>query len=402
MIKNVFSYLNLNNIGAFEFFLTLYPILAGYGWGFLTGKLLFIILLLIWTIQLPKKKNINFKWLKILIGFVMLHEILLMFIIPVQSYFINNTLSIILISISVIPISRSVDYQKFVGSLNLVAVISIIGLLYQLAMIMRGLTVHPIKLPFLPEMTSDTRLYEEGVRPTSFFWEPAALVTFLMVPLFISLHEKKYIWSIILILSMFLSTSSTGILMSIVMLVVYVFTQKITFRTRILVVVLGICMVYGLTHSSYFEAGVEKIENTDPEKNKRLINGLFLYDAMSEENLIFGIPAANVVEFFDKNGGMIFRSSDGSIFVPAFWLVLGKYGFIGMFLYLMVYISIEKKDPTTIPYIIVLFISMFFQVASNIGANTFTFQLIFLYSYISRHYYINKASKRPKMTYWKD
>lgn len=402
MIKNVFSYLNLNNIGAFEFFLTLYPILAGYGWGFLTGNLLFIILLLIWTIQLPKKKNINFKWLKILIGFVMLHEILLMFIIPVQSYFINNTLSIILISISVIPISRSVDYQKFVGSLNLVAVISIIGLLYQLAMIMRGLTVHPIKLPFLPEMTSDTRLYEEGVRPTSFFWEPAALVTFLMVPLFISLHEKKYIWSIILILSMFLSTSSTGILMSIVMLVVYVFTQKITFRTRILVVVLGICMVYGLTHSSYFEAGVEKIENTDPEKNKRLINGLFLYDAMSEENLIFGIPAANVVEFFDKNGGMIFRSSDGSIFVPAFWLVLGKYGFIGMFLYLMVYISIEKKDPTTIPYIIVLFISMFFQVASNIGANTFTFQLIFLYSYISRHYYINKASKRPKMTYWKD
>lgn len=402
MIKNVFSYLNLNNIGAFEFFLTLYPILAGYGWGFLTGKLLFIILLLIWTIQLPKKKNINFKWLKILIGFVMLHEILLMFIIPVQSYFINNTLSIILISISVIPISRSVDYQKFVGSLNLVAVISIIGLLYQLAMIMRGLTVHPIKLPFLPEMTSDTRLYEEGVRPTSFFWEPAALVTFLMVPLFISLHEKKYIWSIILILSMFLSTSSTGILMSIVMLVVYVFTQKITFRTRILVVVLGICMVYGLTHSSYFEAGVEKIENTDPKKNKRLNNGLFLYDAMSEENLIFGIPAANVVEFFDKNGGMIFRSSDGSIFVPAFWLVLGKYGFIGMFLYLMVYISIEKKDPTTIPYIIVLFISMFFQVVSNIGANTFTFQLIFLYSYISRHYYINKASKRPKMTYWKD
>lgn len=384
MIKTIFKYLDLNKTGAFEIFVALYPILAGYTWGVMKGNLIIIALLAVWALVLKRKAKFSMVWLEVLIAFVAIHEFVLMAIIPVQSYFINNTISILVISLSIIPIARAIDFNKLIGALNWVSIFSIGGLLYQFTFVLRGLPVSPIKIPFLPEMESSARLYEESIRPSSFFWEPAALVTFLMVPLFISLYQKKHIWTAILILSMFLSTSSTGILMSMVMLAVYIFTQKVKFRTRIFVVVLGIGLLYGLTHSSYFDAGVEKIENTDPEKNARLMNGIFLFKSMSEEQVLLGVDAANIDEYYSKHGGYYFGA--GKVFVPSFWLTLAKYGVVGLFLFLMVYISLLKKNKATLPYIIVLFVSMLFQSVS-IGSSVFAYQLVCLYAFIYRDSY---------------
>ncbi len=384
MVKAITKYLLLNKADAFSLFVALYPILAGYTWGRLHGNMIFIMGLAIWALVGRRKAKFSMLWLKALIGFVMLHELLLMTMIPVQSYFINNTISIVIISLSIIPIAKSLDYQKFVGALNWVAILSIVGILYQFTMVLKGIPVSPIKIPFLPDMESGTRLYEESIRPSSFFWEPAAFVTFLMVPLFVSLYEKKYIWTAILALSMFLSTSSTGILMSMVMLAIYILTQKVKFWTRVLVVILGIGLAYSLTHLSYFEAGVQKIENTDLEENARLMNGIFLYKALSPQEVLFGINAANIDEYYLNNGGYYIGA--GNVFIPSFWLTLAKYGIIGVFLFLIVYISLVKKDKTLLPYIIVLFVSMFFQ-SISIGSSGFAFQLIFLYLYVNRKQY---------------
>lgn len=380
-MNKALKYLGLRDVGAFEVLVALYPILAGYTWGVLKGNLIFIALLTVWALALKRQGKFKMLWLELLIAFVAIHEFILMAIIPVQSYFINNTISILVISLSIIPIARAVDFNKLVGALNWVSIFSILGIVYQFTMVVRGIPVSPLKLPFLPEMESTTRLYSESIRPSSFFWEPAAFVTFLMVPLFISLYQKKYIWTAILILAMFLSTSSTGILMSMVMLAVYILTQKVKFWTRIFVVVLGIGLLYGLTHSSYFDAGVEKIENTDPEKNARLMNGWFLYQSMSEEEVLLGVDAANIDEYYAKHGGYYFGA--GNVFVPSFWLTLAKYGIVGLFLFFMVYISILRKDKATLPYIIVLFISMMFQSVS-IGSCGFAYQLICLYAFVNR------------------
>lgn len=382
MSHRILSYLDLNKLGAFELFVALYPILCGYSWGVLHGKMIFIALTAIWALAFKGEIKFSMKWLVALITFVIIHELLLMAVIPIHSYFINNTISILIVSLSILPIARAIDYRKFVGAVNWVAIISIIGIVYQFTMILRGMPVTPLKLPFLPEMESTARLYEESIRPSSFFWEPAAFVTFLMIPLFISLREKKFIWTGVLVLAMFLSTSSTGILMSMVMLIAYIFTQKVKFRTKVLVVLMGVGLFYGLTHSSYFEAGVNKIENTDPEKNARIMNGIFLYEAMSGEDVMFGVPAANIDEFYEEHAGFYFGA--GNVFIPTFWLTLAKYGIIGLFLFIMVYISLYKKDKTILPYLLVLFISMYFQSASTVGSSLFAFQLIFLYRFVNR------------------
>lgn len=380
MVSRIMKYLQLQKVGFLELLVALYPILAGYSYGVIHGNILFILLCAV--VSLFKKRHVvKTTWLNILIIFILLHETLLMAVIPPNGYFINNTISILIICVCIIPIVRAIDYEKLVGSLNWVAILSIGGLVYQAGIVMAGGTVSPLKLPFMPDLDTDSRLFEVVVRPSSFFWEPAALVTFLMVPLFISLTQKKYLWSGVLILSMFLSTSSTGILMSLVMLVVYVFTQKIKLRTRLFVLIFGAALTFALLNSPYFEAGVDKIENTDPEKNARLMNGIFLYNSLNTTEKFLGIEAANVDDYYSAHGGMYYGV--GSVFVPTFWHTLAKYGIVGLFIFLCIYFRLLIKDRSLIPYILVLFISMFFQ-SMSIGSSGFAYQLIFLYSYVNR------------------
>ena len=387
MINKVTSYLQLNNIGFLEIMVALYPILLGYAYGPINGNLLFILLIVFLSIE-RRKKKINFIWLKILILYIAIHEIMLMFIIPVQSYFINNTFSIIVISLCIMPIARTINFNKFIGAWNLISIISIIGLLYQVMIVMAGGSVSPIKLPFMPDMSSDSRLYEEVVRPTSFFWEPAALVTFLMITLYISLIQKKYIWSIIIMTSMFLSTSSTGILMSFVMLIVYVLTQKNSLKTRICVIFAGVGLLGVLLTSSFFSAGRDKINSTNPENNARLINGVLLFEGLSKSDIILGIDAANVDDYYKKHGNGFYLGKDRA-FIPSFWLMLAKYGVPGLFLFIGLYISLLKKDKSLLPYVCVILVSTFFQGVS-FGNGIFAYQLIFIYSYINRNKLFNK------------
>lgn len=387
MVNKIIKYFQLQNIGLLELLVALYSILAGYSYGPINGKVLFILIPAIISL-FKKKKTIKTTWLNILIIFILLHETLLMAIISPTSYHINNTISILIVCLCIIPISRAINYTKLVGSLNWVSIISIGGLVYQAGIIISGGTVSPLKIPFMPYMDLESRLFEVGIRPTSFFWEPAALVTFLMIPLFISLTQKKYLWTGILILAMFLSTSSTGILMSLVMLIAYVLTQKISFRTRLFIVLFGASLTFALLNSSYFETGVNKIENTDPEKNARLMNGIFLYKSLDTSEKTFGIEAANVDDYYAKHGGIYFGT--GNVFVPAFWLTLAKYGICGLIIFIGLYINFIVKDKTMLPYIIVLFISMFFQ-SISIGSSSFAYQLIFLYSYIGNRIPVRKA-----------
>ena len=401
MINKVISYLQLNNIGFLEIMVALYPILLGYTYGPINGNLLFILLIAFLSIE-RRKKKINFTWLKILILYIAIHEIMLMFIIPVQSYFINNTFSIIVISLCIMPIARTINFNKFIGAWNLISIICIIGLLYQVMIVMAGGSVSPIKIPFMPDMSSDSRLYEDVVRPSSFFWEPAALVTFLMITLYISLIQKKYIWSIIIMTSMFLSTSSTGILMSFLMLIVYVFTQKNSFKTRFCIIVAGIGLLGLLMTSSFFSAGRDKINNTDPENNARLINGVLLFENLSKTEIILGIDAANVDDYYKKHGNG-FYLGDKKIFIPAFWFMLAKYGITGIVLYIWLYIAILRKDKSILPYISVIFISMFFQ-GISFGNGIFAYQLIFLYSYVNRYklFNTNKIAYKNESIYSND
>lgn len=385
-MRKIINYLNLDQVGLLELIFAFYCILAGYNWGAIKGNLIFIILMAIMAFYRKDKSSFSMKELAWISIFAVLHELILMIAISGPGYMFNNTVSMALVCASIFPISKAIKYNKMIGSLNWISLLSIGGIIYHFLIIRNGGFVTPISLPFLPTLDTSSRLFEEGFRPTSFYAEPAAFVTFMMVPLFISLFERRFIWSAIIVFSMFLSTSTTGITMSILMLSMYVLTQKVSMKYKVISTLLGLVFVYILFNGEIFSAGLDKINETDIETTSRVANGPAMVFNMPIGDILTGMPAANPYDYYMSGG---FSSStiivkEGSIFCSTFWLVLAKFGVLGLLLYLSMYIKALTQSREILPFIIMLFVSMFFQ-GIAIGSSGFAFQVIFIYVFV---YYI--------------
>lgn len=382
MFKRLFSYLEIGKVGLLELLFAFYPILSGYAYGPLRMDVL-VLVIMSFLAYIRKKEIYYYIPFFALAVYVILHECLLFGLLPLQpTYHINTIISTSIVFASIVLIVPALDWRKLKSALTIVAIISMLGILYHFILIQAGQKIHPIKIPFLPALAQGTRLHELGSRPVSFYWEPAAFVTYMMVPLFLSLTDKKLYWTLAIIFSMFLSTSSTGIILSVGMIGAYMLTQKMSIKSRVFIVIIGVGIVYFLLNSSMFEAGVKKIDNTKIEETSRLINGPRLVAAMPTEHLFFGIPCSNVDDYY-KEGNVHARllyTRQGTIFVSTFWLMLAKFGIIGLLTYLNLYFQNFRNNRRLMPYVLVLIVAMFSQ--GIMFTSTFAFQMIFMFSFI--------------------
>lgn len=383
-MKKIINYFHINEIGGLELLFAFYLILSGYTYGPVSFTWLVLLIMDVWAI----KRKVVFSFFKpilYLLIFYLIHElIVLAFFSGFASYHINRVFSSLIVLSSVFIIVPALDYKKMVGSLYVVAIISMVGLLYHYFLLASGRfgDIHPLTLPFLPEMSTDSRSFEIILRPTSFYWEPAAYVTFMMVLLFLALWEKKYLFAGVILVLNLLSTSTNGIILSFLMVVIFVFTQKIGTWSRILIVVASVFLVSFLLTSDIFEQGVQKMEmeSADVQGSIRLSNGPNLIKAIPSSDLIFGIPAANIDDYYKMNPSIhsasIGFTDKDTIYVTDLWMVLIKYGIIGLLLYLNVFYSILKRQRLIWPYLFVLIVAMFSQ--SVFLGSTYAFQIIFM------------------------
>jgi len=97
----------------------------------------------------------------------MVHETVLFFTLPsVPSYFFNSYVGQVIIFLSILIIGPNLNFKKLLSSINIVAIISMLGLLTQLPTTLSGGTATPISLPFLPALDSSARAFEELNRPS--------------------------------------------------------------------------------------------------------------------------------------------------------------------------------------------------------------------------------------------
>lgn len=316
----------LFDTGVLELAIAFYPIIAGYGYGSFKlsfGFLLILDLCLFGRISLRNGQSFNkiYHYL----AFIVLHNILWLFLMPsIPSYFLNSFIADVIYLVSIIIIVPHLDFEKLKNAIYIVSIVCIIGMFYHVILIMSGQSIQPIKLPFMPDMSSQTRLYSFLDRPTSFFWEPQSYASFMLVPLFFTLYEKKIIYAFGIALSMILSTSTTGIFMALFMIGFFMITQKQKMRYRVLGLVAVAGLLYILLYSSFAEAGLEKLQNTDVEENNRTINGWLIAANMNVMDWIFGVPYANLQDAYEA--GYITKEliiyADGEVFVSAFWICL--------------------------------------------------------------------------------
>lgn len=372
------------NIGILELAIALYPIIAGYGYGSFQLAFGFLLIVDIFLINRKKQHKYSFSKIYQYMAFIVVHCAIWLLVMPsIPSYFVNSFIADIIYLISIVIIVPQVDFDKLKNAIYIVTIICAVGMLYHVFMIKSGHSIQPIKLPFMPDMSSKARLYSFLDRPTSFFWEPQSYASFMLVPLFFLLREKKLICAFAIAATMILSTSTTGIIMALFMIGFYMVTQKQKMQYRLLGIIAVIGLVYFLLYSSFTTAGLEKLQNTDMEENNRTINGLLIAKDMSFFDWLFGVPYANLQDAYEAGyiTNNLIIHADGEVFVSAFWICLCCQGLIGLFFFLNIYWDILKKDRTVLSYLVCIIIGLFSN--PDILGAAYVFQLMIMYTFIT-------------------
>lgn len=350
-LNKAIDYLYLRDVGFLELMFALTPMLSSFSLGSLPLSLLMWVVLVV--IVALKGKLDRAKVFKPLLFFVLywfVHSIVIM---VSDDMNLNGFLAQIIYFLSVFLLYPVLDLKKLKGSLNWVALISIAGLIYQWIDIQRGGMVHPLEIPGLT--MPEGRLLAESMRPSSFYMEPAAYVVFMICPFFFALSERKYIWAVAIILSMFLTTSTTGLILSFIMLGVSVLSvRKMKIWSWVITLLIGAGLFYALTHFDAFEGGIEKFENTDISTNVRLTQGIYVVSTMNPSEYVLGVPYSTAYNYCISGRGTNVVFYGKTVFVPTFWEILLLYGVVGLALYLYIYYYFFKNDRTTRPLIIAL------------------------------------------------
>lgn len=362
MVYRIVDYLNLRDAGTFELFYASIFILSAYSLnGIPLSAVLWVLFAVFLAFKTKQDNNPSYKPLIYLSVYCILHEFVYLFI-------ANGNFNAFILQIvyfwCIYKASSALDEKKLKGAINWIALISIGGLIYQWGIIASGGEVIPIELPFL-EM-SENRLEHFSIRPSSFFMEPAAYVAFMYIPLAFSLREKKFLWTIIIILSEFLTTSTTGILTSFIILIVYILTQNVSIKLRFITIAVGVSMFYVLTNIELFHTGLSKLEETNTESNVRLTQGPYIVSTMRQDEYVFGAAYHNAYAYCldGRAPNVVFYKEE--VYMSTFWMIILKYGIIGLLLYIYFYLKLVQNKRELLPLVSCL-IAVMFSASYGVG-----------------------------------
>ena len=385
-MRKIFQYLGIEKTGWLELILALYPILAGYSYGSFHLSIVILLFLDVAIFFTRKREPLKCLPLVVFFLFVLFHDSIMFFILPdIPSYFKNSFISNVIFAVSVYVIAPQIDYRKFRSALYIVAIVCMIGMIYHVLLLAAGKSISPIKVPLMPDMKEAARLYAVMDRPTSFFWEPQSYASFMMIPLFMALIERKTSLAFIISILMIASTSTTGIILSILMFFIATIYNRGKWYT-VLGGILGVfLLVYFLNTSTFASVGLDKFLNTEVEESGRISNGYYIATQLDYADLITGIPYANTQDayeasYFESLGSKGVLTSENVFYVSAIWIALIQYGIFGLFLFVLPYFWIYKKNKRILPFLLCVLIAHFSN-PDFIGAAYF-FQLIFMLTFI--------------------
>lgn len=358
-MNKVIDYFYLKDIGFLELLFSMYIILCGYSTP-ISASVLFVIVMDLLAIYRTKGiHHVIYKPLQYFFLFFLIHDVITMIIAPDATFSsINALIGTLIILYSIPIIVNAININKLKGSLNVVAIVSVLGMIYHAGILATGGIPSPLTIPFMPFQFGNEDYSMELFRPTSFFIEPQAYVSFILVPLFISLIDKKYLWSVVLLFSMLLSTSTTGIITSFLIIALYMTSQKIGYAKLILMGVVLFGLYYLLINTTIFTQGVEKLQGTDFSSSVRVSQGLEIVKKMDGSEYLFG-ASYMTIPGFAINRGLGTMIENNNAFMSTVWFMLLRFGAVGLFLYLYIFIAALKKNRQLRPYIVIYIVTMF-------------------------------------------
>jgi len=300
----------------------------------------------------------------------------------VGSEYYNTILEKLASLLVLVAISSRIDENQLYKSWAIVAVPVLAGLVFQSFMVyVFQKPVSPI--PILPISSEMARPWAgSSLRPSSLFSEPSALVWFMLPLLFLAIKRRKYVFAIIITMAMFLSTSTTGILLSLLLWLAFSVFMPMSRKEKILPITLVIAFVLLLAFLSVFSFAKKKLITTDIEESFRLGYGFKIISTMPKNQWLFGVPYSSVASYITDSGNVPASWYDIRIpyfsFVNSFCQNFLEYGLIGAILYLNLFFALYRRGDKRIrPLLLVAFLSIWGEsISVGSGLSTIQFAVI--------------------------
>lgn len=245
-----------------------------------------------------------------------------------------------------ILLQRSFNHEKFYKGLKYAGILYTTGLIYHLVIIYvfgmpaKGISVIP-GFEFSNENWLD--------RPRSFFSEPAALAQAMLPLLFYSLHRKDYKWSLIATFSIFMSTSTAGVLLAAILW--FIEFIMITKRNKHKVLVSMLLVIVGvlLIRTGMADETILAVKNRllgGGSTSVRVFLGFEVVGTMSPAQYITGLLYNKPYDYTIQNIELFASDSiarrwigfgEGQFFINAICSLIFRYGILGSILYFRIY-----------------------------------------------------------------
>lgn len=238
------------------------------------------------------------------------------------------------------------DEEELYKVWKIAGIIYVVGLLIQLVQIVvfkQGVT----GISLIPGYSfSNTN---EPLRPRSFFSEPASFVI-AMIPLqFLSLKRNDFKWSVFTTIAIALSTSSVGIVLSMVLWLYYLLKSNVSPVKKIALIVVAVIGVVAYLNLPLFGASLVKFQqalNGGNSFNMRITLGLDLIKAMDKKYIAFGTLYNEAFDYlkdnlsrFSKFGTTLYYYQFGReiYFINGFAQIIFRYGIVGFVLFFNIF-----------------------------------------------------------------
>ena len=335
----------------FEYFFAFFPMLSGYSFN---GISLDIVVMAIMAVFILRYQGIKIvideknRTFVVLFSYAIFKDILIALL--GQS---NNSVSFhrLLLNFTymflfLILLRKDFDQDKFYKGLKISGTFFTAGLIYHIVLIYI-LNLPAKGISIIPGFEFENNNWLN--RPRSFFSEPAALAQAMLPLLFYSLHRKNYKWSLLATFTIFMSTSTTGIVLSgILWFMEFVIGDGKKLHKVLIVflfVVCGIILVNSEIASNSVSALQDRLAGGG-STSVRVFLGFEILGKMTPSQYISGLLYNKAYDFAVQNISLFPPSSivritvgygEGAFFVNAIVSLIFRYGIIGFILYFLPY-----------------------------------------------------------------
>lgn len=260
-----------------------------------------------------------------------------------------------------------IDEKKLYIAWKIAGLFYVVGLLYHAVMIyILGRSVSPLSI--IPGYS----LLEGSVfRPVSFFSEPAAFVNAIIPLLFLALKKNDYKWAIIVTLSIFLSTSSVGVVLSLVLWVSFFWVKRKLIKGKTFIVFVLLFIIIAYLYMDIFAESLNKLELVIAQGGSfgsRVLTGFEVVSTQTPLSLIFGTNYNTAMQYVSDHVNLFVSKVTytywlvGYVFMNTFSNLIFKYGIIGLALYINPLIArLLDKDYSAKPYVVSVLVAFLGQ-----------------------------------------